>query len=590
MMKRSLRRRSLVLPLLWLLLTSVPPAPAATLQCTAIPRGDAKHRMSHLEQELRFHNDRYYKAAAPMITDREYDRLFAELQHLEFCFPDLASADSPTASVASDSDSKLLTIEHQRPMLSLSSSTTAEAIEALLKRAKGFEEHPSFLLQPKVDGLPIELVYRFGKLVSAATRGDGTRGADVTERARQIPAVPQQLSGAVPDLLAVRGEVYADRALMAKAETGFRSYATPRHFAAATLKAHQTSPSSVAALHFFPFELVHPEQVGVKSDQEALRLLSLWGFPVAPDLTEPVSSLEQVRHAYQRYLLARDQLPFAADGIVVKVDRLALREILGEGARAPFWAAAWKFAPETATTVISRIVWTTGRTGRSTPVAEVVPVNLAGVKVARVSLQNAELVQRLRLAAGDTVVIALVGDIIPRVIGVKGKGEAAPCAPTVATTAAQACLTDLPGCREQFLARAVHFVSKQGLNIPGLGPRRMRKLVEARLVRDLPSILRLRPEQLAAVPGFGGAAAVRIGAAIKRAAPPRTFPLLISLGIQGLGPAAARKLAQRFQSLDALLQEAPGKPGSPAEQKVRDFFESVEGRELLRGLREAGAI
>lgn len=584
------RLRVLYLLSLCLFLVSSSPARAATTACTAIPRGDALNRISQLEQELRFHNDRYYKSAAPVITDQEYDRLFAELQHLEFCFPDLASAASPTSSVASDSDSKQLTVEHQRPMLSLSSGTTADAVAALLQRAKSIDERPALLLQPKVDGLPMELVYRSGRLISAATRGDGRRGADVTERARQIAAIPQQLTGAVPELVAVRGEVYADRNLMAKAETGSTSYATPRHFAAATLKAHQPSPSAVAALRFFPFELVHAEQVGVKTDQEALRLLSLWGFPVPLDQTEPVSSMEQVRDAYRRYLKARGQLPFAADGIVVKIDRLALREIMGEGARAPFWAAAWKFPPETATTVISRIVWKTGRTGRSTPVAEIVPVNLAGVKVTRVSLQNADLVQRLRLSAGDTVVIALVGDIIPRIVGVEGKVKVAPGAPPLAITPAQACLTNLPGCREQFLARAVHFASKQGLNIPGLGPRRMRKLVEAGLVRDLPSILRLQPAQLAAVPGFGTAAAARIGAAIKRAGRPRTFPLLVSLGIEGVGPAAARKLAQSFHSLDALLQSAQSKHCTPAEQKVRDFFDSAEGRELLRGLREAGVI
>ena len=580
--------------LLILFLSATPFLAAAGHDCPD-PASSTKDRMSYLEKQIVFHNGLYFKKSRPIISDAQYDLLFNELVHLEQCFPSLASAGSPTHKIASDSSSKLLSLRHEHPMLSLSSSTGPEAVEALLHRVAAREIKPGLLVQPKVDGLPVELIYESGRLTSAATRGDGRLGAEVTQRIKEIEGIPRQLSGRFPPRVVVRGEVYADRGMMAKAIGGKKKYATPRHFAAATLKSRHPAPLALAALRLFPFELVDAEKgSGATSDLAALAMLSLWGFPVRLDLTLQVHGLDEIRAAYEKSLAGRGEQPFAADGIVVKVDDLSLRDSLGESSRAPFWAAAWKFPPETARTVVREIRWKAGRTGRRTPVAEVVPVSLGGIRIRRVSLNNAEAVERLGISAGDRVIIALVGDVIPQVIEVE-KETGGTVRPDDASAGASesdiaACLSDTPGCREQFLARAVHFASKAGLNIPGLGPGRLRKLVEAGLLRDLPSLFRLKSEEVASVTGFTPESAQRLKAALGGVGRPEPFRVVAALGIDGVGPAVARRLADEFHSLDALLLSQEEQPDRRVVQKIRRFFGSSQGQELLRGLREAGLL
>ena len=583
-----------VLPVL--LLSTIPFLAAASKDCPDQAPSNAKLRMAQLSAVLRFHDDLYYGRLSPVISDDHYDRLFAELVQLEECFPALAAADSPTRSVAADATPELPSLRHAPPMLSLASSTDFEAIESLWQKIAAKEQQPRLLVQPKVDGLPVELIYRAGRLVSAATRGDGHMGADVTGRVGEIPGIPLRLSGDFPERLAVRGEIYADRGLMAQALAGgVRSYATPRHFAAATLKSHQPEPLALAALRLFPFELVHAEELSATSDLAALGQLSRWGFPVRLDLSREVRSLEEIGVYYQKQLLERDRQTFAADGIVVKADAFALRRLLGEGTRAPFWAAAWKFPPETARTVVRAIRWKVGRTGRRTPVAEVVPVSLGGVRISHVSLNGKQTLVRLDLAAGDGVVLALVGDVIPQVLAVEGRAErkAGPerAPEETAESGTAACLSDAPGCRERFLARAAHFTSKQGLNVAGLGPGRLRTLVEAGLVRDLPSLFRLETGEVATLDGFGQGSAQRLSRALRRVGRPEPARLLAALGIPGVGRAAARKLVKEFGSLDALLHSPKGQQeGSLSVRRVQEFFGSRQGRELLEGLGEAGLL
>ena len=591
--------RTVCLILVLLLSASSLPA-AASDDCPDLALSRAQARVTDLRQEIRHHDELYYQKLKPVLSDARYDALFAELVRLERCFPALASADSPTARVGGGSGSEALTLRHERPMLSLTSSIGPEAIEALLHRVATEGIPPRLLVQPKVDGLPVELIYQSGRLISAATRGDGRYGEDVTARVRKITGIPQTLSGSYPARVAVRGEIYADVALMAAAAgTATEAYATPRHFAAGTLRSRDPAPLALAALRLFPFELVDAaEVIGVSSDLAALTRLADWGFPVRLEFTRPVAGLDQIRAFYEEYRASRERHPFAADGIVVKLDDLSLRRRLGEGARAPFWAAAWKFPPATASTVVRAIRWQVGRTGKRTPVAEVDPVSLAGVRVSHVSLHNAEFLARLGITAGDRVVIALVGDVIPQVREVENAGggaradnqadqaSAAPEAPAL-----DACLSDAPGCRAQFLARAVHFVSRAGLNIPGLGRGRLQKLVQAGLVPDLPSLFRLKAQEVAAVAGFGPTAARRLTEAIRRVGRPEPFRLVTALGIPGVGPAAAKRLARQFGSLDGLLSTGDGdKGGGAAMESVRGFFATRGGAELLAGFRELGLL
>jgi len=451
--------------------------------------------------------------------------------------------------------------------------------------------------------LPVELIYVAGRLVSASTRGDGRFGEEVTERVREIQGIPHLLIGPFPDRVVVRGEVYADRRLLQHPGTGSapEKYATPRHLAAGVLQARKPDPAALATLRLFPFELVTADRLGdmVSSDRMALQLLSDWGFPVAFEQTQPVKTFSDVQAVYRSYLAHREQQSFAMDGIVVKVDDLSLRQRLGEGGRAPFWAAAWKFPPDTALTRVREISWTVGRTGRRTPIAEVAPVRLGGVQVTRVSLHNDAEIARLDIAAGDQVVVALVGDVIPQVLEVVGRAPrdlATDAVSPLSEPALDACLHDSPGCRDQFLAKAVYFVSKSGLNIAGLGRKRLQKLVEAGLVADLPSLFLLKADVVAAVPGFGTETARRLTAAIHAAGRPDPFRLVVALGIPGVGPKTVQRLARQFTSLDALLaaeQEqlsALSATDTRAAKTIRSFFHSAGGQELLVKFREHGIL
>jgi DNA ligase (NAD+) len=377
-------------------------------------------------------------------------------------------------------------------------------------------------------------------------------------------------------------------------------YATLRHLAAATLRAQDPDPQALAALRLFPFELVRaaPALARIDSDRATLGQLAAWGFPVPHQHTHPASSLEEVRRLYRGYLVDRDRQPFAMDGIVVKVDDLGLRKRLGEGSRAPLWAAAWKFPPATISTEVLAIHWSVGRTGRRTPVAELAPVDLGGIRISRVSLHSAAEFARLGLEVGDRVVVALVGDAVPQVVEVLGKKAGNAEDPVTANPlpepAADACLVDSPDCRQQFLARAVHFASKSGLNIAGLGRGRMQLLVEAGLVADLPALFRLQTAEIAAVPGFSAQSARQLTAAIRAAGRPPLPRLLAAISIPGVGPAAASRLGEQFVTPDLLLaakeEHLAAIPGiSPATAgNIRSFLDSPGGLKLLEELRELG--
>ena len=582
-----------------LLFISVCCSHALSFTCPQISTSAASQQMISLADEIRYHNRLYYEKAQPVISDAEYDKLFARLVSLEECFPAQAAADSPARKVGGAVSAEARLVTHEQPMLSLSSATSPVAVAILLKRVAS-EGEVQLLIQPKVDGLPVELVYNAGRLVSASTRGDGHAGEDVTERVREIQGVPQQLSGTFPDKVVVRGEIYADLELLQTYSTGAAAeqYATPRHMAAGVLKAQKQDPAAVAVLRLFPFELVTAGSV--TTDLAALQLLADWSFPIALKHTVMVRTFAEIEAVYHDYLARRAQQPFAMDGIVVKVDDLQLRQRLGAGARAPFWAAAWKFPPDTAATRVREITWTVGRSGRRTPVAELVPVHLGGVTVSRVSLHNEAELGRLDIAAGDQVVVGLVGDVIPQllkvVVRVSRDSDSRLAVGKVSEPVLDACLHDSPVCRDQFIAKAAYFTSKSGLGIAGLGRSRLQKLVEAGLVRDLPSLFLLKADAVAAVPGFGEESARRLTAAIRAASHPDSFRTVTALGIPGVGPKSLQRLARRFASLDALLGAGEEQltvlvaSDSRAARTVRSFFHSSGGEELLLKFRELGIL
>jgi DNA ligase (NAD+) len=575
----------------------------AGTDCTDFSLEIAKQKLDVLRKEIRFHDRLYYVEMRPVISDAEYDRLFSELLRLETCFPSLTTLDSPTRTVGAPADDREKQIAHEQPMLGISSSSTPKVVERLLAETFRLAEQSVFVVQPKVDGLPVELIYRKGILVSAATRGDGEMGEAVTAMVRGISTLPLNLRGNYANRVVVRGEVYADRERFdilnrVRMADGLEPYATVRHLAAAALRSQSPEPGILAVLGFFPFELVNADEIegGPEFDWQALQLLASWGFPVQQEHVHQAKRAADIQTLYRNYLAKRSEYPFAMDGIVVKVDRLALRKQMGLGNKSPKWAAAWKFPPATARTSVEEITWSTGRTGRRTPIAHVAPIEIRGVRISRVSLHNAAQLARLGVVAGDEVIVALAGDVIPQIIDVVGKAplqlQTGETMPELVPPPIDACLTDSPECRDQFTARAAYFVSKSGLDIAGLGRKRLEQLVAAGLVVDLPSIFQLRAEDMGTVPGFGEKRSEKIAQAIQQSRRPPLSNLVTAIGIPGVGRYASKKLAQHFETMDELI--AAGKerlatiPGIGPEtaDAIRAFFGSPGGRNLLERLED----
>jgi DNA ligase (NAD+) len=571
--------------------------PAPSHACPKISSAEASRQITALSVDIRHHNLLYYEKAQPEISDAEYDRLFEQLVELEGCFPGLAAADSPTHTVGSSGAGEADKLQHLQPMLSLSSAVGPEAVNVLLKRVAQFGA-VQLLVQPKVDGVPVELTYIAGRLLSAATRGNGHSGEDVTQRVREIKGIPQQLGGSFPARLVVRGEVYADLLLLTSstANGAAEKYAGPRHLAAGVLQSATPDPAATAVLRFFPFQLVSSSMDdSLLTDLAALRLLAEWGFPDSLAQTSTVRTFAEIQALYHAFLAGREKQRYAMDGIVVKVDDLFLRDRLGEGARAPFWAAAWKFPPDSAITTVRNIRWTVGRSGKRTPIAELAPVHIGGVLVSRVSLHNSAEVDRLDIANGDQVVIGLIGDVIPQVLDVVWRADGAP-APAVAPVHVSpqpldTCLHDSPACHEQFLAKVVYFTSKSGLDIKGLGRKRLQKLIAAGLITDLPALFLLKTADVAAVPGFNLLSAQRLTDAISVAAQADSFRFVAALGIAGVGPKSVERLSRQFVSLDDLLAADEellalfSHADRQAAQTIRRFFASSGGAALHKKLR-----
>lgn len=540
-----------------LFFTTLPAATFAASDCPLLDSATATAQLETLSAEVRYHNRLYYQELRPVLSDAEYDRLYARLVRLEECFPLLVSPDSPTRRVGSEEIAPKLTITHVQPMLSLTSAPDEEAVAALLQRVEKIEAGKvRYLVQPKFDGLPVELLYLSGKLVAAATRGDGLRGEDVTAQAQKIPAIPQKLRGDYPPRLLLHGEIYArkQRPESAPLTAAAEPYATLRHQAVATLRSHDATPEALAALAFFPFAHFAASDT-VLSDRESLRPLSEWGFADPLAQSWSATSLAEIRTLFATALAQRSSWPFAADGIVVKVDDLALRRTLGDGSQAPNWAAAWKFPAATALTTVTEIVWQTGRTGRQTPVATLAPREIAGIQVEHVTLHNAAELEELDLIAGDEVLVALSGDVIPQIVAVTRRIPRPAVLAGVAVAAAgpDDCYRASPACSAQFLSRAVYFASPAGLNIAGLGRGRLQSLIDAGLVTDLPSLLTVQEEEIVRLGGFGSATATRIATALQSARHPQPWRLLAALGIEKVGPEALMRLQKRFATLGAVV-------------------------------------
>jgi DNA ligase (NAD+) len=577
-------------------------------------RDEARLRIDRLTEELNEHAWRYYVLDSPVISDAEYDRLARELEALEAAFPDLVRADSPSHRVGAPPRDDFPPFQHPSPMLSLQNCFfEAEFFDfdRRIKKFLGTENDIEYMAEPKLDGLSIELVYQRGLLAAGATRGDGTVGEDVTPNVRTIHGLPLKLRGSdPPEQLVVRGEVilekvHFERLNREREEAGEPAFANPRNAAAGSLRQLDSRITASRPLSYMMYAAGLPVP-NIDSQQDLLLRLEEFGFRVNPR-SRFCRNAREAAAAYAELLSARFSLPYDIDGMVVKVNRFELQRRLGEVSRSPRWAVAWKFPPVQETTRVQRIVVQVGRTGVLTPVAELEPVRIGGVEVSRATLHNEDEVRRKDVRAGDTVVVQRAGDVIPEIVSVVLARRPEGAAPFAMPERCPAC--DGPVSREegesalrcanmncpaQLRERLLHFASRGGMDIQGLGEKIVERLIESGRVRTAADLYRLDKEFLANIERMGEKSAANLLAAIEASKRRPLSRFISALGILHVGEHVAGLLSQRFSSLDALArasaEELTAIPGIGPEvsESIRRFFSEPQNRKVIEALFAAG--
>ena len=551
---------------------------------TAPPEVVEEHR--ELCAELNRHSSLYYVEARPEISDAEFDELFRRLQELERAFPALEGPDSPTQRVGVAPQDRFTTVKHVAPMLSLDSTQEAEEVLRFHDRvgkALGAGMDPEYVLEPKLDGASIELVYEEGVLVRAVTRGDGRAGEDVTANVRTIPSVPLRLrteDRPAPAMVALRGEVmmYISDFQDFNArlvESGSEPYASPRNSAAGAIRQLDSTVTASRKLEVMVYDILASDGASFPTDTAGVAAIREWGFKV-PDRVETAGSAEAVLAYHQSFAEVRDELDYEIDGVVIKLDHFAARAAMGSTSHHPRWALAFKFPPRQEVTRIDKIDVQVGRTGVLTPVALLRPVVVGGVTVSRATLHNREELKRKDLREGDTVRIQRAGDVIPQVVEVIATGDDRPppyempsecpaCGTAVVEEGPRTVCPNRFGCPAQLKGRIVHFGARNALDIEGLGEETANLLVDRHLVHGLAGLFDLRPDQLEALEGFAEKSATALVEAIQAKKSPELARFLTALGIPEVGVAVARDLAAHFGSFDrvraATREELEAVPG-----------------------------
>ncbi len=566
--------------------------------------GESKREVEALKAEIRRHDFLYYVEARPEIADGEYDRLFRRLTEIEATHPGLVTPDSPTQRVGSEVRSELPSMPHTAPMLSLDSTQDEEELRRFDERVrKALGEDVDYLLEPKLDGASVELVYEHGVLVRAVTRGNGLEGEGVTENVRTVPSLPLRLreeARPAPAFLAIRGEVImylsAFEALNQRmVERGAEPYVNPRNSASGSLRQLDSRVTAERPLDILAFEVLAVRGATFAYDHEIVQALREWGLCV-PDRVERVVSVDEILEYHHRYTEDRDSLDYEIDGVVVKVNDLAARVTMGATSHHPRWALAFKFEPRKEVTRIERIAISVGRTGRLTPVALMRPVQVGGVTVSRASLHNREEVARKDVRAGDKVRIQRAGDVIPQVVerleeaGVdrgppfEMPGECPACGTPVLEDGPATLCPNHFGCPAQLKGRLVHFASRSGLDIEGLGSETVNMLVDRELVRDLADLFRLPAADLIPLEGFAEKSAQKLVQAIEDKKRVELQRFLYGLGIPEVGVTVARDLALHFGDLHRIMDAPPEELemvegiGPIMSEKITGFFQDERNR------------
>lgn len=532
-----------------------------------------------LRREIRHNEYLYYVLDAPEITDAEYDRMMVRLRELEARYPDSIPADSPTQRVGGRASSQFTEVRHLEPLLSLGNVFSAEELRAFDERVRSGLPAGSkveYVMEPKIDGLACSLIYENGKLVRAATRGDGVVGENVTANVRTIRSIPLTLKvpegEAVPELLDVRGEVYMPRQAFMRlneqrAERGESEFANPRNAAAGSLRQLDPQVTASRSLSFFAYYLVG--EGAQPKHSESLALLARYGFKVSENY-KVVENIDETIKYIGDFNELRQGLSYDTDGAVIKVNDVYQQRILGATGKDPRWATAYKYPPEQAETTLEDIDWRVGRTGVLTPTAVLTPVKLSGSVISRATLHNEDFIRAKDIRIGDRVVINKAGEIIPEVLRVvveKRTGDekeveipsvCPECGWRVERQGEEAAIRCTnPHCPALGREGLIHFVSRDAMNIDGCGPSVINALLDAGLVRDAADLYSLRKEDLLKLERMGEKSADNLLAALDESKKNELDKLLFALGIRHVGAKVARILATEFGSMEKLQQAQP---------------------------------
>ena len=563
-------------------------------------------RMNELVALLNRYATEYYTSDNPSVSDSEYDRLYRELVELETAYPDQVLADSPTHRVGDKVLDGFEKYSHQYPLYSLQDAFSREELEAFDARVRKEVAHPTYICELKIDGLSISLTYEKGILIAGVTRGDGSVGENITENLKRVKDIPLTLPEELD--ITVRGECYMPRASFdqvnqARQENGEPEFANPRNAAAGTLRQLDTAVVAKRNLATFLYQEASPSTRD--SQEKVLKHLEQLGFVVNPKriLAE---NIDEIWNFIQEVGQERDNLPYDIDGVVIKVNDLAGQEQLGFTVKAPKWAVAYKFPAEEKEAQLLSVDWTVGRTGVVTPTANLTPIQLAGTTVSRATLHNLDYIAEKDIRKYDTVIVYKAGDIIPavlRVVESKRVSEEKLDIPTNCPS----CDSDLlhfedevalrcvnPDCPAQIMGSLIHFVSRDAMNITGLGPSVVEKLFAANLVKDVADIYRLKEDDFLLLEGVKEKSAAKLYQAIQASKENSAEKLLFGLGIRHVGSKASQLLLQHFHSIENLAQADPEEVasieslGGVIAKSLQTYF-ATEGSEiLLRELKEAG--
>lgn len=574
---------------------------------------EVKKRVEELREQIEYHNYRYYVLADPVITDEEYDKLMRELIELEKKYPQLITPDSPTQRIGDKVLDEFRSVQHSEPMLSLDNTYDEDQIREFDDRIKKTIELQTveYVAELKIDGVSVALRYENGKFVLGLTRGDGTKGEDITENLKRVHSIPLRLRKAID--IEVRGEIYMpveefERLNNERVDLGEPPFANPRNATAGTIRQLDTRVTRERHLDSFIYYVLYPERYGLKSQWDALNWLRDLGFKVNTN-SKLCTNIDQVIEYWSEWISKKNDLPYWVDGVVVKVNQFELQRMLGTTAKAPRWAIAFKFPSEKVETKLLDVTIQVGRTGVLTPVAELEPVQLSGTVVRRASLHNFDYIEEKDIRVGDWVYIEKAGGIIPQVLYVntnKRTGleekiqipESCPiCSGKVGKLnpedVALRCLN--PHCPAKLKRSLETFAARSALDIKGLGEKIIERLVDSGLVKDLADIFYLTPFELTQLgSGIGHKTIVNLLTQIEQAKNAPLYKIITGLGIPMVGEKTARILAQNMRSIDKImnatvdeLTQIPG-VGSEVARNVREYFDNEKTKQLIEKLKKAG--